>query len=212
MHTKADVDGIRIRIARPEDGETLLAIYRPYVERTAITFEYDVPSQKEFEARISRTLEKYPYLVAERQDVVYGYAYAGPFVGRAAYDWTAEVSIYLQERVRRMGLGKQLYQALEGLSRAQGLKKLYACIACPETEDEYLTNNSVHFHEHLGYSRVGKFCRCGYKFGQWYHMIWMEKSIGNDQDVPDPVIWFPDLNQETIQSLCRTGVGGEENG
>lgn len=71
MHTKADVDGIRIRIARPEDGETLLAIYRPYVERTAITFEYDVPSRKEFEARISRTLEKYPYLVAERQDVVY---------------------------------------------------------------------------------------------------------------------------------------------
>ncbi len=204
--------GLQIRIARPEDGAALSSIYRPYVEGTAITFEYDAPKPEEFEARIRHTLEKYPYLVAEAEGEMVGYAYTGPFVSRSAYDWTAEVSIYLKEDAQHMGLGKRLYQALEQLSKAQGMKTLYACIAYPEKEDKYLTNNSLQFHHHLGYSIVGNFRCCGYKFGQWYHMAWMEKPIRSQSDVPNPVIWFPDLDQKTVDFICNTPGEEKQNG
>ena len=86
-------ENIRIRAAAPEDAVQLLAIYTPYVERTAITFEYDVPTLEEFQRRIARTLQRYPYLTAERGGELLGYAYLSPFVGRAAYQWAAETSI-----------------------------------------------------------------------------------------------------------------------
>ena len=99
-------DGIEIRAARPEDAEKLLEIYRPYVEKTAITFEYDVPDVKEFRRRIEHTLEKYPYLLAQKQGEILGYVYTGPFVGRAAYDWAAELSIYLKWTAEEGELGE----------------------------------------------------------------------------------------------------------
>ena len=92
---------ITLRTAALPDAERLLEIYRPYVEETAITFEYDVPTIDEFRGRMTRVLEKYPYLVAERDGTIVGYAYAGPFVGRAAYDRSGETTIYLGRAVRR---------------------------------------------------------------------------------------------------------------
>ena len=83
----------RIRTAVPEDADALLRIYSPYVKQTAITFEYEVPSTEEFTARIKNTLKHYPYLVAEQDGKPIGYAYTGPFVGRAACSWAAETSI-----------------------------------------------------------------------------------------------------------------------
>ena len=88
---------IHIRIAEPEDAEALLAIYAPYVEETAITFEYAVPSVEEFQERIRNTLQQYPYLVAEDENGILGYAYAGRFQSRAAYDWAVETSIYIRK-------------------------------------------------------------------------------------------------------------------
>ena len=88
---------ILIRPASPADAQALLAIYTPYVVQTAITFEYDVPTPVEFTARIAATLEKYPYLVAEQDGVPVGYAYAGAFHERAAYDWSVETSIYVEQ-------------------------------------------------------------------------------------------------------------------
>ena len=85
---------ITLRTAALLDAERLLEIYRPYVEETAITFEYTVPTIEEFRGRMARVLEKYPYLVAERDGTIVGYAYAGPFVGRAAYDWSRPPSIW----------------------------------------------------------------------------------------------------------------------
>ena len=76
------------------------------------------------------------------------------------------------------GIGKKLYDVLEQILKEQGILNLYACIAYPETEDEYLTKDSVCFHEHLGYRMIGEFRECGYKFDRWYHMVWMEKMIG----------------------------------
>lgn len=193
-------DLIQIRAASPEDAQELLKIYKPYVEKTAITFEYDVPQLQEFKARIERTLKKYPYLVAEKDGELLGYAYTGPFVGRAAYGWAAETSIYLKEGRQRMGLGRRLYQAIEGISRAQNILNLNACIGSPETEDEYLTRNSIQFHSHMGYKMVGEFYKCGYKFGCWYNMAWMEKIIGEHPEDPAAVIPFSELDGKALEN------------
>ena len=188
------MENVNIRVASPDDAEQLLKIYAPYVEKTAITFEYDVPTVHEFKKRIENTLERYPYLVAEVGDKIVGYAYTGSFVGRAAYDHSAETSIYIDEGCRNKGIGKRLYAAIEEISVAQNVINLYACIGYPEQEDEYLTANSADFHAHLGYTKVGEFHRCGYKFGRWYHMIWMEKMIAEHREVQPPVKSYPELS------------------
>ena len=168
-----------LRVVKEEDAKELLEIYRPYVEKTVISFEYETPSLEEFAGRIRRTLKKYPYLAAERDGEILGYAYTSPFVGRIAYQYSAETTIYLREDQKRNGLGKRLYQA-------------------PETEDEYLTKNSAQFHAHMGYRMIGEFRQCGYKFGRWYHMVWMEKQIAEHGEKPEPVRWFPELAKEEL--------------
>lgn len=184
---------IKIRAACASDAQALLEIYTPYVVKTAITFEYEVPELSDFQKRIETTLKRYPYLVAEEHGKILGYAYTGIFKERAAYDRTAEVSIYVKENKRGFGVGGRLYAALEEISRAQHILNLNACIAYADEEDEYLTRDSVKFHGHLGYSMVGRFHQCGYKFGRWYDMVWMEKAIGAHLPHPQPVIAFPDL-------------------
>ena len=119
-----------------------------------------------------------------------GYAYAGAFVGRAAYDWSCETSIYLDKNARRCGIGKTLYAALEKELKKMGILNMYACIGYPDNEDEYLTKNSAEFHSHIGFVQVGEFHKCGYKFGRWYNMIWMEKIIGEHKKDQAPVIGF----------------------
>lgn len=181
---------IRIRRVTEKDAPELLEIYAPYVTDTAITFEYSVPRMEEFENRIKRTLEKYPYLAAEQQGEIVGYAYAGPFHPREAYSWAVETSIYVKKDKKRGGIGKALYTALEKILAEQNFLNLYACIASPETEDEYLTRDSIRFHERLGYRVVGEFLQCGYKFGRWYNMVWMEKHIGEHTEHPAAVKKF----------------------
>lgn len=174
---------ISIRNATLADAPRILEIYAYYVERTVITFEYTVPSLAEFEGRMRRTMEKYPYLVIEKDGRIEGYAYAGPFVGRAAYDWACELAIYLDHNAQKCGMGKMLYNALADRLKDMGILNLYACIGYPQVEDEYLTKNSAQFHEHLGFTLCGTFKNCGYKFGRWYDMVWMEKIIG--EHLPD---------------------------
>lgn len=177
---------IIIRDVEMKDAERILEIYAYYVDNTAITFEYDVPDLSEFQNRIKNTIKKYPYLVIEEDGVVKGYAYAGPFVGRAAYNWSCEMTIYLDHMAQKCGLGRKIYEAMENKLSEMGILNLYACIGYPIMEDEYLNNNSAQFHEHLGFSKVGEFQKCGYKFGRWYNMIWMEKIIGEHlEEQPD---------------------------
>jgi len=167
-----------IRNAEKKDAGRLLEIYEYYVVNTAITYEYEVPSPDEFGRRIEDTQKKYPYLVLENDGDIVGYAYAGVFKGRAAYDRSCEVSIYVKNGLSNRGYGKLLYEALETRLAGQGMLNLYACIAYPEKDDEYLTKNSAEFHSHMGYVKCGEFHKCAYKFGRWYNMIWMEKFIG----------------------------------
>ncbi|MBQ9550830.1 MAG: GNAT family N-acetyltransferase [Lachnospiraceae bacterium] len=172
------IKDIRIRRAETGDAGRLLEIYGYYVQNTAISFEYETPSLDEFKARIENTLKRYPYLLIEKNGKIMGYAYAGAFKARAAYDHSCEVTIYLDRKAKKCGLGRLLYEALEKELKDMGILNLYACIACPIGQDEYLDMNSAEFHAHLGYKKAGEFHRCGRKFGHWYDMIWMEKIIG----------------------------------
>ena len=174
----------------------ILEIYDYYVKNTAITFEYDTPDLAEFEGRMAKTMQRYPYLVILSDGEIMGYAYAGPFVGRAAYDWSCEVTIYLDHSAQKHGLGRILYEALQKALYDMGILNLYACIGYPEQNDEYLTTNSAGFHAHLGFIEVGRFHRCGYKFGRWYHMIWMEKEIAGRRIKPSPVTGYPALGRD----------------
>ena len=202
---------MKIRTASPRDGAALLKIYGPYVERTAITFEYRVPSVEEFSGRIERTLKQYPYFAAEFEGELVGYAYAGPFHEREAYDWAVETSIYVAWDQRKMGIGRRLHDALETALREQGILNMNACVACPCGEaDEYLTWSSLEFHRHLGYRLVGEFCQCGYKFGRWYNMAWLERHIGDhlgEQPVPKA---FGDIRERMEQGLSACS-GHQEN-
>lgn len=184
---------IEIRTAIVSDAEKLLEIYKPYVEKTAITFEYEVPSLEEFALRIENTLKKYPYLVALKDGKILGYAYASEFKGRAAYDWAVETSIYIAENARGAGTGKKLYQSLEKSLVLQNILNMNACIACTDHEDKHLTNGSIAFHEKMGFLTVGKFHAVGYKFGKWYDMIWMEKHIGDHNKNPRTVKKFCEI-------------------
>lgn len=181
---------VNIRSARKEDAKRILKIYAYYVKNTAITFETDVPTLPEFQYRMQETMKRYPYLVIEKDGVIQGYAYASRLKDRRAYDWSCELSIYLDHVSQKCGLGRMLYEALEIKLQAMGIVNLYACIAYPPKEDEYLNKNSAEFHSHLGFVEAGRFHRCGYKFGRWYHMIWMEKMIGEHVHNPLPVL-FP---------------------
>ena len=198
---------MQIRVATEEDAEELLQIYRPYVEETVITFEYEVPSAEEFRQRITHTLEKYPYLVAEKEGRIVGYAYASAFKERAAYDWAVETTIYLEKGSRKKGIGRNIYNALEDALRMQHILNLNACIGYPEVEDEYLTKNSADFHAHLGYRLVGEFKQCGYKFGRWYNMVWMEKMTGEPGEKPEPVIPFPEVAAEFMRKYKDLEIG-----
>lgn len=187
-----------IREATVEDAAAIRSVYAPYVESTVITFEYQVPSVEEFRRRIAHTRERYPYFVAEEDGRVlgYAYAYAGPFVGRPAYDWSAELSIYVDRHLRKKGLGKKLYGALLEALKKMGILDVYACIGYPEQPDEYLDFNSAQFHAHLGFEPVGIFKNCGYKFNRWYHMIWMGKNLGEHGKNQPPVRPYPEVRDK----------------
>ena len=113
-----------IRQASPDDTKRLLEIYAYYVANTAVSFEYDVPTEADFRGRIHNTLQKYPYLVLEEDGIIQGYAYAGVFKSRAAYSRSCELSIYVDRDARRRGYGRKLYETLEDSLKKQGIVNL----------------------------------------------------------------------------------------
>lgn len=187
---------ISLRAATEKDAERILEIYAPYIIKTAITFEYDVPTVDEFRSRIKKTLEKYPYIVACEGEKIVGYAYASPFKGRAAYDHSAEPSIYVDENEHKKGIGRLLYSALEKALGKMNITNLEACITHAAVEDKYLKNESEAFHEKMGYKKTAHFSMCGYKFGNWYDVVWMEKFIGEHKEKMPAVIPFNMIKDE----------------
>ena len=176
-----------IRVATEADAEEILAIYAKYIEQTAITFEYVVPSIEEFRGRIRHTLERFPYLAAEKDGKIAGYAYVSPFKERAAYDWSVELSVYVKDGVHRQGVGRLLYTELEKILYAQNVYNLCACIAYPYPDSEK-------FHERMGFQTVAHFHHSGFKSGHWVDMIWMEKALREHDGAPEPFIPYSHLD------------------
>lgn len=185
---------IKIRTATVEDAEKLLEIYAYYIKNTTVTFEYEVPSVEEFRERISHILEHYPYFVAENKGEIIGYSYAGRFHPRAAFGWDVEMTVYLNQKVRRAGVGRQLYALMEEVLREQGVVRAISLIVKPE--DEYSDYNSIQFHEKMGYRYAGELKDCGYKFHRWYTLVYMDKQIGVTQENMLPVRDFAAVREK----------------
>ena len=178
-----------IRIARESDVPAILAIYGPYVLTTTATFEYDVPTEAAFLQRFQSITAQFPWLVWEENGEILGYAYASPPYSRAAYQWCAEPSVYLKPEARGMGIGKALYAALEAILKFQGYQVLYALIT---GENE----QSLHFHEKCGYTFSVRFPDCGFKFGRWLALIWMEKRLKPVEIPSNPPIRWAQLRND----------------
>ena len=157
-----------IRIATENDLDAILEIYAPYVLNTTYTFEYTVPEKDAFLQRFRSITTQFPWLVWEEDGKVLGYAYGSAPFERAAYSWCGEVSVYLAPECQRKGVGKKLYAALEYILWQQGYRVIYALI----TSDNI---GSLAFHEKVGYRLAVDMADCGFKFGHWLGVIWMEK-------------------------------------
>ena len=187
-------DKIVIRLASPKDANQLLEIYTPYITDTAVTFECDVPTPQEFEKRISRALDRYPYLIAVAGGETVGYAYASILKNRKAYEHSVELSVYVSRDKRGRGVGSMLYSSLEKILVRQNVTNLYACVAYTDRKnDRHLDNSSPAFHERMGFKTVGHFNSCSYKFGKLYDVLWMEKIISDKIGLS--FIPFCDLNK-----------------
>ena len=184
-----------IREAAERDAAALLDIYAPYIRDTVITFEYYVPTAEEFAARIGETAALYPYLVCERGGQIVGYAYAHRIRERAAYDWAAELSIYLAPEAQGQGVGTALYQCLTDLLVLQQMRVLYGCVTLPNGKSQKL-------HEKLGFSLVGVWHGSGWKRNCWHDVGWFEKRIGACC-IPQPVVPFEKLDRKKIQACLH---------
>jgi L-amino acid N-acyltransferase YncA len=168
-----------LRLAKPSDAAAIAAIYRPYVERTVISFELDPPSPGEMGRRLAATVTGHPWLVClSDAGAVLGYAYGGRHRDRAAYQWSVDVSVYIREDSHRRGVGRALYTALLALLRRQGFRVAHAGITLPNP-------GSVGLHESFGFQLVGTYPDVGYKFGQWLPVGWWRLALS--PPAPDPV-------------------------
>lgn len=159
-----------VRLANEKDYPAMLEIYRPYVENTRISFEYETPSVEAFKSRISSIAEKHPVLVYEEDGKILGYSYTADVFERKAYSWCAELSVYVERGCRGKGIGKRLVGAAEDITRFLGYKILYSLV----TEENAA---SVAFHKALGYKQIAFFPNQGYKFGAWTGVVWFEKRL-----------------------------------
>ena len=187
---------LSIRQASPADAAALLAIYAPYVERTAVSFEEEVPSVEEFARRIANISAMYPFLTAETGGNPVGYAYAARYRERIAYRYDVETSIYLAEEFHGSGVAQRLYAVLFDLLRVQGFYNAYAMMCMPHPKSE-------RFHEKQGFTRVGVFRNTGYKFGRWHSILAMEKNLRACEDEPPgEIIPVGDLPEGFVQKNC----------
>lgn len=171
-----------IRIATEADVPEILEIYGPYILTTTHTFEYEIPSQDAFRNRFRAVTEQFPWLVWEEDGRILGYAYGSAPFERAAFSWVAEDSVYLRQEVRGRGIGTALCRALEEILKIQGYRKVYAIITSENKA-------SLKFHRKLGYSPVSEFQNCGFKFGRWLGITWLDKelqSVDSPSSFPTP--------------------------
>lgn len=178
-----------IRPATAGDAAAIQAIYAPIVEQTVISFELEPPTPEQMRSRITGTLEKYPWLVCERDGQLLGYVYASKHSERAAYQWSANVSVYIHASARRGGIGRALYTSLFELLRLQGIYTAYAGVTLPN-------EGSVGLHEAVGFQIIGVYDAVGYKMGGWYAVGWWGLPLRERAGDPQPPTPFPELARD----------------
>lgn len=189
-------DEIKIHAVTTDDTDALLKIYDYYVKNTAITYEYETPPHDEFFGRIEQITRKYPYIAAEKDGKIIGYAYASQFHPRAAYSWDAEMTIYLDHTCRGLGVGAKLYDMLEAILAEQGFVNAIALITPPSEAADPSMYGSMHFHEKRGYRLMGMIENCGYKFNTWYNTVWMYKQLNAPQKNMKEVKTFDEVREK----------------
>ena len=192
---------IEIRLAIPDDAESVAAIYAPIVRETHLSAEFDVPTPEEMRRRIADTLLTHPWLVAERDGEILGYAYAASHRSRSGYQWTCEVSVYIRPDQHRRGVGRALYTRLLACLRLQGFQQAIAVIALPNPP-------SVALHESMGFVPVGVFPSVCFKHGKWYDIGWWRLSLGPQAHEP-PMLRTPGELIGTVEwNAASTGSSG----
>ncbi len=174
-----------VRDATPTDAEACAAIYAPYVRETATSFETEPPDAPEVARRISNAQQRHAWLVAEADGRVVGYAYGGRFKERAAYDWSCEVSVYVEHGERGGGIGRLLYVALFDRLAALGYRTAAAGATLPNAESEA-------FHRAMGFEPVGTWRRIGWKHGAWRDVAWFQRTLGDGDPDRPPTSRVPD--------------------
>ncbi len=187
---------ISYRIAVPQDSDGILEIYRPYIESTNITFETFVPSSAEFRKRVEDILTQFPYVVAEADGKIVGYAYAAPYRERLGYLWTVELSVYVREGYHGYGIGTHLYARLLDLLRLQGYQNVCSVISWPNPESEKL-------HRHFGFRFAGLQKNCGFKHGGWCDVAIFERRLGDYPTPPRLPTPFPKLPQSEVERILK---------
>jgi L-amino acid N-acyltransferase YncA len=182
-----------IRLASPDDAAPVAAIYRPIVETTAISFEEGAPSDAEMRERIERTLRTYPWVVADGEDGVIGYAYAGRWRERAAYRWTVETTAYVRDDARGRGVGRALYAALFRVLAVQRFHRAFAGITLPN-------DASVALHRAAGFTDVGVYRHAGYKHGAWHDVGWFERALAEPAQPPGEPIALAALTATALDA------------
>lgn len=169
----------RIRLARSGDAAAIARIYAPIVAETAISFEASPPSREEMASRISSQLRETPWIVCEIESALAGYAYAGKFRARPAYQWTVEVTVYVDEDHHGRGVGSSLYRSLLACLKLQGFHSAVAGIALPNPA-------SVKLHQRFGFEPIGVFPAVGYKLGNWHDVGWWRLVLRDFESSPAP--------------------------
>lgn len=175
------MEKIKMRMAAAEDASQILGIYEPYIKKTVITFEYEVPSLEEFRSRMTGIMGSYPYLVCEADGKILAYAYAHRYKERAAYQWNAELSVYVHEEYTGLGMGRALYHALIEILKCQNVKNAYALVTSPNEKSEAL-------HRAMGFSLEGISRQTGYKMGKWIDVSCFVKNIGMHEKEPEGIL------------------------
>ncbi len=163
-----------IRPAKTSDIAAITRIYAPAVEHGTASFELTPPDQAEMARRMADLVGKgFPYIVAEKDGVLMGYAYAGPYRLRPAYRHTVENSVYIAPDTQRRGIGRALLAALIEACAARGYRQMIAVIG-----DSTKQAASISLHEALGFRHVGILEHVGFKHGRWLDSVLMQRELG----------------------------------
>lgn len=186
---------MRIRLAQEKDAAALLEIYKQYID-TTVTFEYELPSKEEFQRRIREYSKDYPYFICTENGRCVGYVYAHRAQERAAFQWNAELSIYLDKNCHSKGAGTVLYEMMFEILAKQGVKTLYGLVTTPNP-------NSVKLHERTGFQLAGTYHNTGFKANQWCDLLLYEKQIGEYDVKPAPMIPFSKMNRNELAAIIK---------